>query len=96
MAAPEGGKAGAGADTDPTPPADAPAWISVAPVLFLLIWSGGFAFAKMGLAYVEPLTFLAMRYGAAVAILLPIFLVIRPALPRTWERLARPGGGRFP
>lgn len=83
MTAPRDSRDKATASAEAAPREQAPPWLTVAPVLFLLIWSSGFAFSKMGLQYAEPLTFLAMRYGAAVAILLPIFLIMRPALPRT-------------
>ena len=53
-----------------------------APFAFLLLWSGGFAAAKMGLADAEPLTFLCLRYAMVVALLLPLALVLRPPLPR--------------
>ena len=32
-------------------------WLRVAPFLFLILWSGGFVFVKIGLAYADPLTF---------------------------------------
>jgi drug/metabolite transporter (DMT)-like permease len=62
-----------------------------APAVFILLWSGGFTALKIGLAYAQPLTFLALRYAAVLAVLLPCFLVIRPPLPRNaaeWGHLA--------
>ncbi len=56
-----------------------------APFVFLIFWSGGYSFAKLGLAYIEPLTMLALRYGLAVLALLP-FLLIRK---RRWPVNAR-------
>lgn len=53
-----------------------------APVIFLLLWSSGFSFVKLGLPYAEPLTFLALRYAIAVLVLIPLFVWIRPSLPR--------------
>jgi drug/metabolite transporter (DMT)-like permease len=50
--------------------------------MFILLWSGGFSALKAGLAYAEPITYLALRYGMVLAVLLPLFLVIRPPLPR--------------
>jgi len=41
----------------------------VAPV-FVLLWSTGFIGAKYGLPYAEPLTFLSIRFGAVVALML--------------------------
>lgn len=68
-----------------------PLWLHVSPVVFLLFWSGGFTFAKMGLAHAEPITFLALRYALVLAVLLPFALILRPALPKTavdWGHLA--------
>lgn len=56
--------------------------LSLSPVLFLLLWSGGFSIAKVGLNYADPLTLLAIRYGCVVALLLPLCLIYKPALPR--------------
>jgi drug/metabolite transporter (DMT)-like permease len=65
-------------------------WLRVAPFLFLILWSGGFVFVKIGLAYADPLTFLALRYVCAVAILSVLFLLIRPPIPagsKSWLHL---------
>ncbi len=59
-----------------------PAWLRFAPALFLLLWSGGFSFAKMGIAYTGPLTFLALRYTLVMVVLVPLFVIMRPPLPR--------------
>ncbi|MDP7345019.1 MAG: hypothetical protein QF767_17040 [Alphaproteobacteria bacterium] len=37
------------------------------PALFVLLWSTGFIGAKLGLPYAESMTFLALRFAAAVA-----------------------------
>lgn len=66
----------------------------VAPLVFVLLWSGGYSFAKLGLAHVEPMTMLALRYGLAVAVLLPLALVLRPRWPvgmRHWAAVAVTG-----
>lgn len=52
------------------------------PVLFLLLWSGGFVFLRIGLRHANPLTFLALRYACVVALLLPLAAWMRPAAPR--------------
>ena len=62
-----------------------PLWLRLAPAIFLLLWSGGFSFAKFGLEHAEPLTFLALRYALVLAVLLPVALVVRPPLPRRWR-----------
>ncbi|AOI89288.1 DMT family transporter [Burkholderia pseudomultivorans] len=60
-----------------------PGWLRAAPALFLLLWSSGFVFLKLGLRDADPLTFLALRYVCVVALLAAAFLWLRPALPRT-------------
>jgi drug/metabolite transporter (DMT)-like permease len=63
----------------------------LAPIIFLLLWSGGFAFAKLGLAHAEPITFLVLRYLLVMAVLVPLYLLLRPPLPRSpaaWAHLA--------
>lgn len=71
-----------------------PLWLRAAPVLFLLFWSAGFTFGKLGLEHAEPMTFLAMRYGSVLVVLLPLALLMRPPLPRRaadWGHLAAVG-----
>ncbi|MCP1334864.1 DMT family transporter [Futiania mangrovi] len=68
-----------------------PLWLKASPVIFLLIWSGGFGFAKMGLEHAEPLTLLALRYALVLAVLAPAALLLRPPLPPSravWGHLA--------
>ena len=65
-----------------------------APFIFLTLWSGGYGFAKLGLAHVEPLTMLALRYGLAVLALLPFLLIRKPRWPvnaRHWGAIALTG-----
>lgn len=74
--------------TDTTAP---PVWLPAAPVLFLLLWSGGFTFAKLGIAHAEPITFLALRYACVLVVLAPLYLIFRPLLPNRlaeWGHLA--------
>jgi len=61
-------------------PAPRPLWLAAAPIIFLTLWSAGFAVAKLGVEHAPPLTLLALRYGLAVAVLLPVALVLRPPL----------------
>lgn len=42
--------------------------VAVAPALFVLLWSTGFIGAKFGLPYAEPLTFLYVRFLAALVV----------------------------
>ncbi|MDR6954015.1 drug/metabolite transporter (DMT)-like permease [Ancylobacter sp. 3268] len=60
-----------------------PLWLQAAPVIFLLLWSGGFAVAKIGILYTGPFTLLALRYGIVLLILLPLIAWFRPPLPRS-------------
>lgn len=68
--------------------------ISLAPFVFLLLWSGGYTFAKLGLQYAEPMTFLALRYACVLALMIPLFIIIRPRVPQrsiNWFHLAMTG-----
>ena len=57
----------------------------VMPAVFVFLWSTGFIGAKLGLPYAEPMTFLAIRFAIAVALLLLIALVCRAPWPRSWR-----------
>ena len=68
-----------------------PFWLIVAPILFLTFWSGGYVFAKLGIAHAEPLTFLALRFAIVVLVMAVVFVVPKPPLPRTrtgWMHLS--------
>lgn len=54
---------------------------SWAPLIFLLLWSGGFTVAKIGIVDADPITLLALRYLCVVILLLPIYFYLKPALP---------------
>ena len=56
--------------------------VFAAPGIFVLLWSSGFVFAKLGLGYAEPLTFLSIRMITVVALLAVILAVTRPKWPR--------------
>ncbi len=58
-----------------------PLWLIAAPVIFTLLWAGGYGVAKVALQYAEPLTLLSVRFGLVVCILLPFYLFLRPKLP---------------
>ena len=62
-----------------------PLWLITAPVVFLLLWSGGFAVAKIGLEHAGPMTILALRYLILVAVLLPLALILKVPMPATWR-----------
>ena len=54
------------------------AWVGP---LFVLVWSTGFIVAKYGMPYTDPMTFLTMRFGGVLLIMLPLVLWWRPAWP---------------
>lgn len=59
-----------------------PLWLKAAPFVFLMLWSSGFACARIGLQYAPPMTFLALRYALVLAVLAPLALILRPPLPK--------------
>lgn len=65
-----------------------PLWLAAAPALFLILWSAGFAIAKLALTHAQPMTLLALRYTLVLAVLAPVALVLRPPLPRSWRAAA--------
>jgi len=58
-----------------------PLWLIAAPVIFLILWSAGFAVAKIAVSHAAPLTVLALRYCLVVLLLIPVALVLRPPMP---------------
>ncbi len=55
---------------------------TMAPWLFVLLWSTGFIGARYGLPYIEPFTFLAIRFAIAAALLAGIAVTLRSPWPR--------------
>jgi len=55
--------------------------IAAAPAVFVFLWASGFVGAKLGLRYAEPLTFLALRMAAVVALIAIVIAVSRPKWP---------------
>jgi drug/metabolite transporter (DMT)-like permease len=51
------------------------------PAIFVLLWSTGFIGAKLGLPYAEPATFLVLRFGLVLLLLLPMCLLWRAPWP---------------
>jgi len=75
-------------------PPSRPWWLIVAPVIFLLLWSGGYTVAKVALQYAPPMTVLVLRFGSVVAIMIVLLVIMRPPLPKTrsgWGHLAFTG-----
>ncbi len=60
----------------------APALAAVAPWLFVLLWSTGFIGARYGLPFIEPFTFLGIRFAIAAALLAGLALALRAPWPR--------------
>ena len=58
-----------------------PFWLSMVPIIFVLLWSAGFSVAKVGLQYAEPLTLLVWRYFFVILLLIPFYLFLKPPLP---------------
>lgn len=57
-------------------------WSAAMPWWFVLIWSTGFIVAKYGMPNAEPLTFLTLRYGGTLIVMLPIALLTGTPWPR--------------
>ncbi len=69
-------------------------WTAAVPWLFVLLWSTGFIGSKLGVPFAEPFTFLTLRYGIVLAILLPIALLTKAPWPQgktAWMHLAFAG-----
>jgi drug/metabolite transporter (DMT)-like permease len=56
---------------------------AVAPALFVLLWSTGFIGARFGLPYIEPFTFLFIRFLIASALIIGLTFTLRSAWPRS-------------
>jgi drug/metabolite transporter (DMT)-like permease len=65
---------------EPRPPTSA--WLSAAPLAFVLLWSTGFIVAKYAAPHAPPLTFLLYRFAGAIAILLPLIAITKAPWPR--------------
>ena len=55
--------------------------VFAAPGVFVVLWASGIIGAKLGLAYAEPLTFLALRMGIVMVLLGAILSLTRPKWP---------------
>ena len=55
------------------------------PLLFVALWSTGFIGAKFGLPYVEPLTFLTVRYAAVLVLMGLVVWHTSAPWPLTWR-----------
>jgi len=53
------------------------------PALFVVLWSTGFVFARLGLPFAAPFTFLSVRLAVASLVMTAIAVVTRAAWPRS-------------
>ncbi|MSO84855.1 MAG: DMT family transporter [Rhodospirillales bacterium] len=60
-------------------------WFRLAPALFVVMWSTGFIFTKLGLPHAEPLTFLFARFGITTILFTLTAFVFRARWPATWR-----------
>jgi drug/metabolite transporter (DMT)-like permease len=58
-------------------------WSRFAPGLFVLLWSTGFIGAKLGVPYVEPFTFLCLRFVFVILLMLPLAFFLHARWPRS-------------
>jgi drug/metabolite transporter (DMT)-like permease len=59
-----------------------PALTALAPWLFVLLWSTGFIAARLGLPFIEPFTFLGIRFVIAASLLAGRALALRTPWPK--------------
>jgi drug/metabolite transporter (DMT)-like permease len=64
---------------------------ALAPPLFVLLWSTGFIGAKLGTPYVEPFTFLSLRFVLVLLLMLPLALILRARWPASGGEAAHIG-----
>jgi drug/metabolite transporter (DMT)-like permease len=65
------------------------------PLLFLCVWSAGYAMAKLALEYTEPLNLLAYRFIGAFLVLTPFVIYFRISLPKLATCYSLMGTGLF-
>ncbi len=63
-------------------------WSLALPAAFVLLWSTGFIGAKLGLPWIEPMTFLAVRMLLASVLLLLLAGLMRAPWPKTPAAIA--------
>lgn len=60
-------------------------WFRFAPAFFVVMWSSGFVFAKLGLPHAEPFTFLFVRLAPVAAVFALLAIAYRAHWPATWR-----------
>ncbi len=63
-------------------PTTSPLIIRIAPALFVVLWSSGFIVVKFAAPYIDPLTFLSVRFAIAVV----LFATLAIAASAPWPR----------
>ena len=58
-----------------------PVFLFLIPIIFVLLWAGGYSVAKVGLQFAQPMTLLVWRYFLVIILLIPFYLYLRPSLP---------------
>jgi drug/metabolite transporter (DMT)-like permease len=74
--------------TERAPTSDNPL-LRAAPLIFLLLWSGGYTAVRVAIRHTGPLSLLALRYLLVVALLLVAVAIFRPSFPRGWRAYAQ-------
>lgn len=64
-----------------------PLWVAFSPALFVLLWSTGFIFAKLGAPYSEPFTFLLLRFVLVAGLFLAAALILSRSWPGRREAM---------
>ena len=59
-------------------------FLAIAPLIFAVSWSTGNIFAKLGMPYIEPLTFLALRFSFATLLLVGLSWIARAPWPSSF------------
>ena len=65
-----------------------PAWLPVAPYVFVTVWSMGYVMATIGQTSAAPITLLALRYLTCVVLLLPLVPLHGVTFPTDPRRIA--------
>jgi drug/metabolite transporter (DMT)-like permease len=69
-------------------PTRTPFYVAAAPLVFVLLWSTGHIATRLGVPYIEPFRFLAIRFALSTILV----VLIAGALGARWPRTAREAG----
>lgn len=59
----------------------APAWLPLAPFVFIVIWASGYVVAKAAAPHAEPLSFLVVRYAGVIVLMAVLAWLARAEWP---------------